>query len=140
MEEDHCKYKIPLFDGSNWNNWKYRMEILLEEYDLLEHLEENLVTKIVIEDTDSAKVKTEKEKNIQELLKNQRKCKSLIVQKIADTHLEYIKDAKTPNEIWKILVTNFQRKGISTQIYLRKKLLLMKLSEGELLTNHFLEF
>jgi len=31
-EED--KHRVPLFDGSNYNNWKFKMEVLLEEIGL----------------------------------------------------------------------------------------------------------
>lgn len=34
-EAEQEKYKIPLFDGSNYENWKFRMECLLDEKDLL---------------------------------------------------------------------------------------------------------
>lgn len=33
---DEKKYRIPLFDGNNFSNWKFRMEVLLKEKDLLE--------------------------------------------------------------------------------------------------------
>jgi hypothetical protein len=33
------KNKVPLFDGSNFSNWKFRMETLLDELDLLDILE-----------------------------------------------------------------------------------------------------
>ncbi|KAK9659702.1 hypothetical protein QE152_g41605, partial [Popillia japonica] len=38
MEDD--KYKIPLFNGNNFSNWKFRIEVFLEEKDLKECLEE----------------------------------------------------------------------------------------------------
>lgn len=30
------RVKIPLFDGSNFNNWKFRVEILLEELEFMD--------------------------------------------------------------------------------------------------------
>jgi len=36
-EED--KHQVPLFDGSNYNNWKFRMKMLLEEIDLKAHVD-----------------------------------------------------------------------------------------------------
>jgi hypothetical protein len=50
MDED--KYTIPLFDGTNFSNWKYRMEVQLEEHDLLEFTEDDPINKIVIQDDD----------------------------------------------------------------------------------------
>jgi hypothetical protein len=34
MEEQ--KTRINLFDGTNFNNWKFRMEVLLDQLELLE--------------------------------------------------------------------------------------------------------
>jgi hypothetical protein len=36
MEED--RYKLPLFDGTNYGDWKFRMEIFLEEKGILIHI------------------------------------------------------------------------------------------------------
>jgi hypothetical protein len=33
------KNKVPLFDGSNFSNWKFRMKTLLDDLDLLDILE-----------------------------------------------------------------------------------------------------
>lgn len=42
-ETEQEKYKIPLFDGSNYENWKFRMGCLLDEKDLLKYVEERPV-------------------------------------------------------------------------------------------------
>jgi len=42
MEED--KYKVPLFNGKNFSNWKFRMEVLLEERELLDFVTEQPTT------------------------------------------------------------------------------------------------
>ena len=31
-------HRVQLFDGTNYPTWKYRMEVVLEEYDLLEFI------------------------------------------------------------------------------------------------------
>jgi hypothetical protein len=35
MEEE--KYRIPLFDGNNYPDWKFSMTVYLDELDLLRH-------------------------------------------------------------------------------------------------------
>lgn len=71
---------------------------------------------------------------------DEKKCKSLIIQKIADSHLEYIKDTVTAKDIFETLENIFERKSISSQLFLRRKLLTMKCEEGGSIEDHFLEF
>jgi len=35
MASEDERYKVPLFDGTNYDNWKFRMETLLDEKELL---------------------------------------------------------------------------------------------------------
>lgn len=61
-----------------------------------------------------------------EKLKNlDRKCKSQIIKKIADSHLEYAKDKLTAAELWKSFRDTFERKGMASQLLIRKSLLTM---------------
>ncbi|KAK9738940.1 Zinc knuckle [Popillia japonica] len=92
--------KIPLFDGSNFNNWKFRMEILLEELELLELIDEPYTQKVKFLETDTTDVKASKEADLEKLKKRDRKCRLQIVQRIADTHLEYVKDTGSAFEMW----------------------------------------
>lgn len=137
MEDD--KYKIPLFNGNNFSNWKFRIEVFLEEKDLKECLEErkdiyNVTSEMQEEDKKVA------EALLKERIRKEKQCKSIIIQRIADSHLEYVKDKKTPCEIWSTLVNIFERKGISSQLLLRKKLLSMKVEENDSMENHLLKF
>ncbi|XP_011688394.1 PREDICTED: uncharacterized protein PF11_0207-like [Wasmannia auropunctata] len=42
-EEEYHKHRVPLFDGTNYNNWKFRMEVLLEELGLKAHVESQVM-------------------------------------------------------------------------------------------------
>jgi hypothetical protein len=44
------KNRVPLFDGTNFSNWKFRMEALLDEKDLLELVTELYSAKVVIQE------------------------------------------------------------------------------------------
>lgn len=139
MVDEVEKYRIPLFDGTNFNNWKFRMEILLDEMDLLELTREPY--------TDRPEIKTEgtrtdaQNSEFEKLKRLDRKCKSQIVQKIADSHLEYAKDKLTAAELWQSLCNTFERKGMASQLFIRKSLLTMKFNvNNDTLANHFLKF
>lgn len=118
------KYSICQFNGQNYSNWKFRVETLLEEFGVKECVDNAPLS-------DSAKLLTWKN--------NDKKCMSLLVQCIADTHLEYVR-CKASKEAWDCLAATFERKGIAGKLYLRKRLLILKLAEGDPLEEHFVIF
>ncbi|KAF2887944.1 hypothetical protein ILUMI_18229 [Ignelater luminosus] len=133
------RYYIPSFDGNNFDNWKFRLRVLLEEKNCLECLDE-MDSFYNIIDSDDAATKAVKTKQIQDFLKKDRKCKSIITESVADSHLEYIKDKHTAKEMWTALQNTFERKAIRNQLLLRKQLLQLKLEERGTLNSHFLTF
>lgn len=133
------KYRIPLLDGTNYSDWKFRLETLTE-LDLSTYTEADYTTLVVIVSSDDAATRTRKDE-IAEHKKRDQKCKSQIIQRIADSHLEYAKDKASAYEIWLSLENAFQRKGIASQLLLRKALLTMKFdTANNNLGNHFLKF
>lgn len=116
MEVDR---KVYLFDGSNFANWSFRMEIHLEELGLLSCIEQAAedVPEYREVATDTIEVKLEKEKLLAERRVNDVKCKSVLIRNIADSQLEYVKQKRSPVEIWRALQSAFARKGISGQFF-----------------------
>lgn len=51
VEED--RYKVPLFDGTNFSNWKFRMETLLDEHDLTDFIEKSVTQMVELRTTDT---------------------------------------------------------------------------------------
>lgn len=120
------KFRVALFDGNNFDNWKFRLEVVLDESGLLEYIEKDV--------NDTVQFLTNQE-NIDLHRKNDKKCKSIIIRRIADSHLEYVKDKKTSMEVIQALKKTFERKSLASQLYLRRKLLTLKCAEGEDLGN-----
>ncbi|KMQ83238.1 copia protein [Lasius niger] len=116
------KYGIVQFDGNDYDHWKFRMKVILDQHEVKECIERERA------DPDDA------------FTKKDRKCKSLIIQCIANSHLQYVKDKANAYQMWRALEAVFQRKGIASQLYLQKRLLSMKLIEGKSLEKHFLKF
>lgn len=140
MEE---KSKVIAFDGNNFHNWKFRMETLLDMHDLLDCLNREVVEipELQIAAADTAAVISEKEKQVVERKKLEKKCKTLIVQAIDDNQLELIKDCRTPKQIWGTLKNVFERCGVAGQLYIRKKLLTLRYVEGVCkMSEHLLRF
>lgn len=119
------------FDGTNFNNWKFRIQVLLEEKDLLEFIETPLVD--LIEDDDDLD-------EVNKIRMREKKCKSILVQCIHDSQLEYIKDKKYAKEIFDSLKAVFERTSVAGQLLLRKQLLTMKYADGADMQKHFLAF
>jgi len=88
-EIDAKKYRIPLFNGTNFSNWKFRMETLLTEMDLVSCITQKYTEMVEILITDTTEQRTMKESKIRKKQKKDRKCKSNIIQRIADSHIEY---------------------------------------------------
>lgn len=130
MEENRSNFKIPLFDGTNFSHWKYRVGVLLDEKDFKIYIEEEL------EDIINRLPMNRRE----EARKREKKCKSILVQTIHDTQLENVKDKATVKEMFYALENMYERKSVSNQLLLRKQILTMKYNENEEMIKHFLNF
>lgn len=141
MGEEGDKYRIPLFDGTNFNNWKFRIETLLTELDLIPFIEKLYKIMVEIKAEDTHEQRTAKEAMLAQYKKKDKKCMSQIIQRISDSHLEYAKDRETAYDIWQSLCNTFERKGIAGQLFTRKALLTMKFNAAiDTLSNHLLKF
>lgn len=116
------KYGITQFDGNDFDHWKCRMEMIFDANDVKECIETEVTG------ADEA------------LNKKDKKCKSILMQCIANSHLQYVKDKPNSFQMWHALIAVFQRKGMASQLYIRRKLLSMKLPGGEQLEKHFVKF
>lgn len=120
MDEKQAeRFGITQFNGTGFDNWKYRVGIMLDHYEVLHCIE------------------SEEENPDATFIKADKKCKAILVQCISNSQLQHIKDKKTSYQIWQALEAVFQRKGIASQLYLRRKLLAMKLKAGTKLETHF---
>lgn len=123
VESTVAKYGIVQFDGKDFTNWRFRVEVLFLQQNLFDHIDKSPPTK-----------------KGDEWIESEKKAKLLLIQCIADSHLEYIKHQKTSYDMWQTLKKLFERKSISGQIYLRKQLLSMKFDESSDMQSHLLKF
>jgi hypothetical protein len=42
MVSEEEKFRVPVFDGTNYSNWKFQIETLLDEKELLEYIQKPL--------------------------------------------------------------------------------------------------
>lgn len=142
MEEDSKNLKIRQFDGKSFNNWCFRMKVYLEQLEVMHCVERAAETEPfwTIPETNAADKKAEKEQLELNRVRQDNKCRSVLVQSIADDYLEYVKDKKSPKEIWDRLHEVFERKSITNRFILKRELLSMRFREGDRLEEHFLRF
>jgi hypothetical protein len=69
MKEE--KYRLPLFDGNNYPDWKFRMSVYLDKLDLLRYIE-----------TPLSKLLEENPETGNGLVQNDKKCQNRIIQKL----------------------------------------------------------
>lgn len=63
--DENVRYRVPLFDRSNYSNWKFRLKALLDEKDLLQFAEKPLpeiLAQYQIANSDTSAVKTAERK------------------------------------------------------------------------------
>lgn len=123
MEEE--RYKIPLFDGNNFSDWNFRVQLQLDEQDLLSHVIQPLAAllePVQCAEGDTAAQKRTKDDTRRQLVKADKKCKSFIVQRIQDGLLEVVKDKATAFDLWKALQDRFESKTATTRMNLSRDL------------------
>lgn len=125
------KTGIPLFDGTNFNNWLFRLSMVLDEKDLTTYIEDDIAT-MLEKETDSKKKA--------EIRKAEKQCKNIIVQSVHDGQLENIKDKSTAKQMVNSLKSIYERKSIAGQLFQRRQLLTMKFSDGDEMSQHILNF
>jgi len=117
------RFGITQFAGTNFSIWKFRVETLLIKHNVAHCLTEKIPT-------DSTAKATFIEKDTTAI--------ALLVQCVADSHLEYVKDATTAKAIWERLCSTFEPRGTSNKLFLLRKMLTLKFMEGEESIEQFL--
>lgn len=127
MKYNH--YNIDLLNGNNYEAWKFRVETIFIEY----NVDDMIQIEYRIEDyTD--------QKRREEAKKRDNKCKSIIVQCIEDTQIDIIRNKETGYAMWKSLREIYEKKGLSGQLILRRKLMSMKMDANEKLEDFLSKF
>lgn len=122
---------FPKFDGKNFSQWKFRLDLLLEEKQYKVFVEHEL--------DEAVKKKHDTGISDADMKVREKKCKSLLASTISDEQLSYVMDKTTAKGMYDALISMFQRKSIASQLVLRRRLLTLKFS-GNDINEHFVEF
>lgn len=127
MKYNH--YNIDPLNGNNYEAWKFRVKTIL--------IEQNVIDMIRSE---YRREEYSDEGRREQAEKRDNKCKSIIVQCIEDTQIDIVRDKKTAYDMWRSLKDIYEKKGLSGQLFLRRKLMSMKMEENEKLEDFLLKF
>jgi len=116
------RFGITQFVGPNFSNWKFRVKILLRKHNVAHCLKEETPSETAAKAAFIGKDAT---------------AIALLVQCVADSHLEYVKDATTARAIWERLCSTFEPRGTSNKLFLLKKMLTLKFMEEEETMDNF---
>lgn len=120
------KPAIEQFKGDNFQNWKFRVESLLLENDLIECVENAKFPKLIDKDNNARK--------------KDNRAKNLIIQSIHDSKLSIVRGKPTAYSMWLALVDMFEKKGLCGKLMLKKKLLNMKMTQSETVDEYVQRF
>ena len=112
------RFTMDKFDGTKFNLWKFKMQMILEEKELWEVV----IGKDNIEDENWAK--------------RDRKAKAIICLSLADNQLMLVKTSTSARDAWIKLQKHFEQKGLANKLFLRRKLFTMQLQDGESVEQH----
>ena len=121
------------FDGSEDSNfaaWKVRVKTLLDEKDLLNHIQPEVKNK----------PEDPSRETLPEWKKADKRAKSLITKCLGDAILTEMEELTTPLQMWEWLENRYQRKSVASRIFLKKKLVQMTCNENESLDDYFRKF
>uniref|UniRef100_A0A1B6DFK3 Integrase catalytic domain-containing protein n=2 Tax=Clastoptera arizonana TaxID=38151 RepID=A0A1B6DFK3_9HEMI len=112
---------FPMLDSENYTSWRFRIRLILQKEEAIEALD----------------IKEEKHATLTgDLLKvfNKLDLKAMciIAQSVSDKYIEYVENATSAKQMMEKLHNVFQRGGALSKMYLLRKLLKMKFTEGEL--------
>ena len=130
---------IEKLNVNNFHNWKFRVQMHLEERDLWD-----IVSGAEKAPTVAAEGKSsEKEPSSADLdkwRKSDRKALNAISQTINDSELIHVRNAANSAAAWKKLSEIYEAKEISRESSLRKQLYTLKLTEGDSIQQHINRF
>lgn len=122
MEDERSRFA--LFDGKNYDNWRFRMELYLEEKGVLELVKDGVVElskPFLVTDADNAQLRKRKEEGLAGVKKKDVVCRNCIVSKLDNSQLEYVKGKTTALDMWRVLETRFAKMTPASRVNLIDK-------------------
>jgi hypothetical protein len=113
-------------EGSrNFRSWKHRLQMILDENDLLEHVI------VGVQEPDEEEEMTKHKKN-------EKKAKRIVSDSVKDHLIPHISELQTVRQMYEALSRLYESKDISQNLTLRNKLCNMKMDNSESITSYLM--
>jgi hypothetical protein len=108
------------FNGTNFNLWKFKMNLALSSIDLWK----------IVEGMEEAPPFDASDKEKIDYQRRVRKVMSIIGLNLVDAQLAHIKSCRGPAEAWRVLCNIHETRSLSNILFLRRKFFTSKIEEG----------
>jgi hypothetical protein len=109
----------------NFRSWKHRLQMILDENDLLEHVT------MGVPEPDEEEQKTKHKKN-------EKKAKRIVSDSVKDHLIPHISELQTARQMYEALSRLYESKDISRNLTLRNQLCNMKMDNSESVTSYLM--
>ena len=117
---DGAAVRIAPLDGTNYDNWKFRIEMLLTARKLFGYASGETRLAAGADDAQKAAFKEKDDE-----------ARAIISIHVSDNQLIHVRNCKSAAEAWEALKNQYQRKSLVRRIDLRDKMSYMRMQEGE---------
>ena len=119
-------YSVELLSATNFTTWKYRVQLILKSRRLWKY----------VDDTVPAPVPTASAKEWSEWQEGDQQALAQIALTVSNTVIGHIRNAVTSREAWVKVCSVYEQKGLAAKVFLRRKLLNLKLAGGTRMQDH----
>ena len=112
---------IEKFDGDNFNLWKFKMQMVLEERDMWD----------IVSGQD---VKPDHDHGA--WIRKDKKAIATICLSLKDPQLIQVRGCSSANEVWSLLETLYESRDLSSRLFLRRKFVTIKMTAGSSILEH----
>src|SRR5260370_28045123 len=114
---------VEKLDGTNYHVWKFKMQLILEDKELFGVI-------------DGSDIKPDNGDALSEWVKRDKKARVTVCLALSDSVLATVRSCDTAKGIWDKLASVFESKSLVNRLFMRRKLLTMKMGEGDTLSIH----
>ena len=112
--------RINKFDGTNFHNWKFKMQMVLEERDLWEVASGEVKMEHCTSTLDQATFK-----------RKSRKALAVICLAMEDSQLPLVRSAVGAHDAWSRLEGHFEKRSLANKLFLRRRFFTTMMDEGD---------
>ena len=117
--------RINKFDGTNFHNWKFKMQMVLEERELWEVTCGEIKLEHCVTENDQVVFR-----------KKSRKALAMICLAMEDSQLPLVRSATGAHDAWSRLEGHFEKKSLANKLFLRRRFFTTMMEEGDDVLSH----